>query len=81
MEDFGSPILPTQQPRLFQYSKGDPMLITKIFLKIDAFDKDHFEVFPKEKEESSLGHALLWSYFLYHVGHAFMLYYTLPCFS
>ena len=55
--------------------------MTKIFLKIDASDKGHFEVFPKEKEESSLGHALLWSYFLYHVGHAFMLYYTLPCFS
>ena len=52
-EDFGSPILPTQRPRLFQYSKGDPMLMTKIFLKIAAFDKGHFKVFPKEKEESS----------------------------
>ena len=35
------------------------MLMTKIFLKIDASDKGHFEVFPKEKEESSLCHALL----------------------
>ena len=26
------------------------MLLTKIFLKIDASDKAHFEVFPKEKE-------------------------------
>ena len=25
------------------------MLLTKIFLKIDASDKAHFEVFPKEK--------------------------------
>ena len=52
-EDFGSPILPTQRPRLFQYSKGDPMLMTKIFLKIDASNKGHFKVFPKENEEFS----------------------------
>jgi len=49
----------------------------KIFLKIDASDKGYFEVFPKEKEESSLGHALLWSYFFALV----MLCYILPCFS
>ena len=69
----------------FNIQKCDPMLMTKIFLKIDASDKGHFEVFPKEKEESSLCHALLWSYFLFHVmlcfGHAFMLCYTFPCFS
>ena len=34
---------------MLQYSKCDPILLTKIFLKIDASDKAHFEVFPKEK--------------------------------
>ena len=50
--------------------------MTKVFLKIDASDKGHFEDFPKEKDESSLCHALLWSYFLFHVmlcfGHALL---------
>ena len=60
----------------FNIKKCDPMLMTKVFLKIDASDKGHFEDFPKEKDESSLCHALLWSYFLFHVmlcfGHALL---------
>ena len=62
----------------FNIQKYDPMLMPKIFLKIDASDKGHFEVFQKEKEESS--------YAMPYFGHTFfimlvMLCYTFPCFS
>ena len=54
----------TTTSRLFQYSKCDPMLMTKDI----ASDKGHFEVFPNEKERFFImplvilflsGHALL----------------------
>ena len=56
----------TTTSRLFQYSKCDPMLMTKDI----ASDKGHFEVFPKEKGRFFIMPclplvilALLWSCF------------------
>ena len=63
----------TTTSRLFQYSKCDLMLMTKILLLTMVILKS----FQKKKEDSSLCHALLWSYFFDLV----MLCYTLPCFS
>ena len=68
----------------YNIQKCDPLFLTKIFLKIDASDKAHFEVFPKEKGRIFMPcfalvmlplscHALLWS--------CFHLCYPLPCFS
>ena len=48
--------------RLFQYSKCDPMLMTKDI----ASDKGHFEVFPKEKGRFFIMPCLtlIWSCFV-----------------
>ena len=57
----------TTTSRLFQYSKCDPMLMTKILLLTRVILKS----FQKKKEDSSLCHTLL----------LVMLCYTLPSFS
>ena len=63
----------TTTSRLFQYSKYDPMLMTKDLTS----DKGHFEVFPKEKRK-------ILHYAMPTFSHIFfalvMTYYTLPCF-
>ena len=63
----------TTTSRVFQYSKYDLMLMSKILLLTKVILKS----FQKKKEDSSLCHAILWSYFFALV----MLCYTLPCFS
>ena len=58
----------TTTSRLFQYSKCDPMLMTKDI----ASDKGHFEVFPKEKGRFFIMPCLtlIWSCFvtLFHAS-------------